>query len=395
MGEGGAPGGAGLFSRGSPIFVPTGGRPSPKNPVGGIAVWTVSFPTTAAMSVALKPLVRQTLVITGASSGIGRATALAAAREGARLVLAARSQADLDAAADECRALGAEVETVAVDVADDGAADRLHDAAHARFGGVDTWVNNAGVSVYGWLRDVPLDDARRVFETNYWGLVHGSLAAARHFRELHVSADDDAYGGAIINVGSVLSDRAIPLQGHYSASKHAVKGFTDALRMELEKEGLPVSVTLIKPNATNTPYPERAANHLDTAPALPAPTYAPEVVAEAILHAATHPTREVMVGAKDGATALLGAIAPRLTDKLMNAAFFEQQRDEAAPPDAQAGGTRAGTLHAPVDGAGRVHGDAEGPVFQRSLWAQVQRQPLAALGLAVAAGAALVAMGRE
>lgn len=342
------------------------------------------------MSVSLRPLADQTLVITGASSGIGRATAHEAARAGARLVLGARSGADLAAAAAECEALGAEVETVEGDVADAGTAERLHDAAHARFGGFDTWVNNAGVSAYGWLRDIPVDDARRIFETNYWGVVHGSLVAARHFRELHVSADDGRFGGALINVGSVLSDRAIPLQGHYSASKHAVKGFTDALRMELEKEGLPVSVTLIKPNATNTPYAERAANHLpDAAPQLPPPSYAPEVVARAIVHAATHPMRDVTVGAKDGASALLGLVAPRLTDRLMEASFFGQQMDPDARPDRQAGGSREGTLHAPVDGAGRVSGDAPGPVFSHSLWAGLQQRPLLALGAVLAAGAVL------
>lgn len=342
------------------------------------------------MPVSLRPLSEQTLVLTGASSGIGLATALEAARAGARLVLAARSAADLEAAADQCRALGAEVETVVADVTDADAAERIHDAAHARFAGFDTWVNNAGVSAYGTLDETPLDDARRLFETNYWGVVQGSLVAARHFRE-HRRADDA--GGAIINVGSVLSDRAIPLQGHYSASKHAVKGFTDALRMELEKEGLPVSVTLVKPNATNTPYPERAANFMDAAPALPQPTYAPEVVARAIVHAAAHPQRDVTVGAKDGAAALLGMVAPRLTDKVMEALFFGQQQKEGAPA-AQAGGRREGTLHAPVDGAGRLHGDASGPVLQSSVWAQVQQRPLVAAGAALAAGLALRALRR-
>lgn len=347
------------------------------------------------MSVSLRPLADQTLVLTGASSGIGRATAHEAARAGARLVLVARSASDLATAAAECEALGAEVETVEADVADPASADRIHDTAHARFGGFDTWINNAGVSAYGWLRDVPVDDARRVFETNYWGVVHGSLAAARHFRELGVGPDDGRVGGAIINVGSVLSDRAIPLQGHYSASKHAVKGFTDALRMELEKEGLPVSVTLVKPNATNTPYAERAANHLpDAAPLLPAPTYAPEVVARAIVHAAAHPTRDVTVGAKDGAVALLGMAAPRLTDRLMNASFFGQQQDPDGRPDRQVGGSRQGTLYGPVDGSGRVAGNAPGPVFRHSLWAGIQQRPFLTLGAALAAGAAL-ALARE
>ncbi len=328
------------------------------------------------MSISLKPLHQQTLVLTGATSGIGLATALEAARRGARLVLVARSSEDLETAAARCRAEGAEVETVAADVADAAVHTLIHDRAHERFGGFDTWINDAGVSIYGELKDIPEEDARQLFETNYWGIVHGSLTAAAHFREHGTS-------GALINLGSVLSDRAIPLQGHYGASKHAVKGFTDALRMELEKEGVPVSVTLIKPSAINTPYPEHAANHMDREPALPTPAYAPEVVARAILRAAERPQRDVTVGAKDGAMALLGAIAPRLTDKLMEAAFFGQQKG------APVAGPSEGALHEPAVGDVRVHGSTDGHVFQSSVWTQVQQRPLAALGVALAAGLAL------
>ena len=328
------------------------------------------------MSLSLKPLAQQTLVITGATSGIGLATALEAARRGANLVLVARSDEDLTTAAERCSDAGAEVETVAADVADAAVHRLIHDRAHERFGGFDTWVNNAGVSIYGELKDIPEEDARQLFETNYWGVVHGSLTAAAHFREHGAS-------GALINLGSVLSDRAIPLQGHYSASKHAVKGFTDALRMELEKEGVPVSVTLVKPSAINTPYPEHAANYMEKEAALPQPTYDPDVVARAILHAAEHPQRDVTVGAKDGVMAALGELAPRLTDKIMEASFFSQQKKEApARPS-------AGTLHEPSSGDVRVEGDAEGHVFQSSVWTQVQQRPYAALGAALAAGVAL------
>ena len=333
------------------------------------------------MSVSLKPLDQQTLVITGATSGIGLATALEAASRGANLVLVARSQADLEEAAARCRERGARVEVVAADVADAAVHELVHDRAHEAFGGFDTWVNNAGVSVYGELRDVPEEDARQLFETNYWGVVHGSLTAARHFRETGAS-------GALINVGSVLSDRAIPLQGHYSASKHAVKGFTDALRMELEKEGVPVSVTLVKPSAINTPYPEHAANHMDREAKLPEPTYAPEVVARAIVRAAERPQRDVTVGAKDGAIAVLGGIAPRLTDRLMEAAFFDQQK--GGPVD----DSTEGTLHEPAEGDVRVDGTAS-TVFSASPWTQIQQRPFAALGAAVAAGVALAWVGRN
>lgn len=250
------------------------------------------------------------------------------------------------------------------------------------FGGFDTWVNNAGASVYGLTWDVPVEDSCQLFETNYWGTVNGSLAAVDHFRE-------HGRSGAIINVGSVLSDRAIPLQGHYCASKHAIKGFTDALRMELEKENVPVSVTLIKPNATDTPYPEHAANYMDHEPAIPTPAYAPEVVARAILRAAEHPVRDVTVGAKDGVVSALGLVAPRLTDKLMEGTFFSQQKK-----DAPAAGDPRGNLYEPPTGAGRVSGGADGHVFQSSAWSQLQQRPFVALGAALAAGVVAAQLAR-
>lgn len=335
------------------------------------------------MALSLKPLDQQTIVITGASSGIGLSTALMAAERGVNLVLVARSPENLEDVAEQCRAKGAEVETVVADVADAAVLKLVAERATERFGGFDTWVNNAGASVYGRLWDIPEEDARQVFETNYWGSVHGSLVAANHFRERSGDDTDSEYGGALINVGSVLSDRAIPLQGHYCATKHAIKGFTDALRMELEKDDVPVSVTLIKPSAIDTPYPEHAANYMDEEPALPQPSYDPNVVARAILRAAERPLRDVTVGAKDGVMAALGAAAPRLTDKIMESAFFGQQQGGPATGD------RRGTLHEPKAGSASRTGSG-GPVFEHSLWTQMQTRPLVALGAAAAAGAALV-----
>jgi NAD(P)-dependent dehydrogenase (short-subunit alcohol dehydrogenase family) len=232
------------------------------------------------MSVSLKKLSEQVVVVTGASSGIGLATAREAARRGARVVLVARDEIDLRSAADAIRADGGRAMYVAADVADFDQVAAVAERTVDAFGGIDTWVNNAGVSIYGRITDVPLADARRLFETNYWGLVHGSLVAVPHLRR---------GGGVLINVGSVLSDTTMPLQGHYSASKHAVKGFTDALRIELEEEDAPVAVVLVKPAAIDTPYPEHAANHLGVGPKHQAPVYAPDVVAAAILDAAEHP----------------------------------------------------------------------------------------------------------
>ncbi|MDQ3908522.1 MAG: SDR family oxidoreductase, partial [Acidobacteriota bacterium] len=224
------------------------------------------------MTVQLKKLSDQVVVITGASSGIGLATAREAARRGARLVLAARSEDSLRQLCDEIDSAGGECVHVAADVGNEEDVKRIAQEAIRRFGWFDTWINDAGVSIYGKLTEVSNEDHRRMFETNFWGVVYGSQAAAKYLRNR---------GGALINVGSVLSDRAIPVQGMYSASKHAVKGFTDALRMELEEEGAPVSVTLVKPSTIDTPYTQHAMNYQDREPSLPPPVYDAQVVAEA------------------------------------------------------------------------------------------------------------------
>src|SRR5262245_28252615 len=235
------------------------------------------------MQVRLKPIKEQVIVITGASSGIGLVTARLAARRCARVVLTARNHEALKQLADEIKgneSNGGMATFIAADVADESAMRQVAEEAISRFGRIDTWVNGAGVSVYGRLMDVSLEDQRRLFDTNFWGVVIGSRIAVPHLRN----------GGALINIGSILSDRAIPLQGIYCASKHAVKAYTDSLRMELEHEGLPIAVTLIKPYSIDTPYAEHAKNYLATEPSSPPPVYAPEVVAEAILHCAEYPT---------------------------------------------------------------------------------------------------------
>ena len=177
----------------------------------------------------LKPLKEQVIVITGASSGIGMATALAAAHEGAKVVLAARSEATLQQIAEHIQSSGGTAIAVAADVADRAQVENVARRAVEQFGRIDTWVNDAGVSIYGRLDEVKDVDSRRLFDTNFWGVVNGSLTALPHLKK-------NQGGGALINVGSEVSDASIPLQGMYSASKHAVKGFTDALRVELDAD---------------------------------------------------------------------------------------------------------------------------------------------------------------
>src|SRR5215207_3805846 len=257
------------------------------------------------MGVKLKKLSEQVVVITGASSGIGLVTAREAARRGAKLVLVARAEDSLRQLAGEINSAGGAAIHVAADVGREEDVRRVAEEALARFGRIDTWVNNAGVSIYGRILDTPFEDMRRLYETNFWGVVYGSVVAAEILRQR---------GGALINVGSTVSDRAIPLQGVYSSSKHAVKGFTDALRMELEEAGAPVSVTLIKPAAINTPFPQHAKNYTEHEPKLPAPVYPPEEVASVILHAAQRPMRDVYVGGAGPAMSVFSRFAPRLMD---------------------------------------------------------------------------------
>ena len=330
------------------------------------------------MAVSLKKLEEQVMVITGASSGIGLTTARMAAERGTRLVLAARNEDALRKLAEEINSSGGQAVYVDADVGNEGDVKKVAAEALNRFGGFDTWVNNAGVSIYGKFEEIPIDDMRQLFETNFWGVVYGSLVAAAHLKER---------GGALINIGSTLSDRAIPLQGMYCASKHAVKGFTDAFRMELEADGAPISVTLVKPSAIDTPYKEHAKNYLEVEPNNPPPVYAPETVAEAILHCAENQVRDVFVGAGGKALSLMGEYAPRLTDKYMEATMMSQQKS-----DEPASGHHDDGLYESRDSSLRERGDYEGHVSESSLYTKASLHPVLT-SAAVALGAAGLAYG--
>lgn len=257
----------------------------------------------------LKPLDQQAIVITGATSGIGLATARRAARAGACVFLIARGEQDLKRLTEELQAEGARAAYAVADVADHDALAEAAEKCRRLFGGFDTWVNNAGVSIYGPIRETTLEDQRRLFETNYWGVVNGSLVAVEHLRER-------PDGGAIINVASILADAPIPVQGVYSASKHAVKGFTNALRMELIREKAPVTLSLVKPGAVDTPYSKHARNLTGYAVHNPQPVYATHVVADTILYCASHAIREITVGGGGRLAASFYSALPGLAEPL-------------------------------------------------------------------------------
>jgi len=328
------------------------------------------------MASRLKPVEEQVIVLTGASSGIGLATARRAARRGARLVLAARNAQALQHLADEINSRGGQAVPVVADVGNEEDVRRVAATALERFGHFDTWVNDAGVGMYGWMLDIDTADHRRLFETNFWGVVYGSLEAARHLRH---------HGGAIVNVGSEASDRAVILLGMYSASKHAVKGFTDALRMELEAAKAPVSVTLVKPAAINTPFPQHAKTYLEEEPTLPPPVYDPEIVAEVILHCAENPVRDTFVGGSAKQHALQGALMPRLTDWLMELLYVKKQKS------GQPANRSDDALYRPTTGL-RERGAYVGHVRKTSVYTRAALHPLFTSALVVGAGIGLTAL---
>ena len=315
------------------------------------------------MKIRLKPLADQVMVITGASSGIGLVTAKQAAARGVRVVLVARNEADLEAAVAEIRSRGGRAIHVVADVASPDDVERIGVEALRHFGRIDTWVNNAAVSMYGRITELPLDDMRRQMDVNYWGQVHGSLTAVKHLRDR---------GGALINVASALADRAIPLQANYCAAKHAVKAFTDSLRMELEEEGAPISVTLVKPASVDTPFFQKAKTYVGVEPQPVPPVYAPEVVADVILHAAQQPIRELIAGGS-GAKLSAARFAPRVADLWMERSTFASQLT-TQPADG-----RPDNLYAPVDDDGGERGRTwSGHTRGSSVYTQAFLHPRAA-----------------
>ncbi|MGH7444579.1 MAG: SDR family oxidoreductase, partial [Longimicrobiales bacterium] len=301
-----------------------------------------------------KPINEQVIVITGASSGIGLATAQAAARRGARVVLAARNEPDLQRAVEEIRRDGGEALAVRTDVTNYVEVEALAQRAVETYGRIDTWVNNAAVSAYAAFREQPLEDMRRIMDVNFLGQVHGAKAALPQLERTR---------GALICIGSALSDRGVPLQGMYCASKHAIKGWLDSLRVELQHDGVDVRVTLVKPSSINTPLFNKAKTQLGVMPQPIPPVYEPELAAAAILRAAAGSERDVFVGGAGKFLSTAERVSPKLVDIHQRATGFKAQR--TSWPKATGA---ANNLYEAVEYDGGVRGDFVRESHRRSAY---------------------------
>ena len=270
----------------------------------------------------MKPIAEQTIVITGASSGIGRQTALQAGEQGARVVLAARNEEALRHAAAEVEHAGGQAEVVVTDVAEAEQVDRLAQRARERFGGFDTWVNNAAISEFALVKDMTPEEMERIVRVNLLGQMYGAHAALPELERRG--------GGVIVFVSSALGRAPVPLQSAYVATKHGVVGFAQSLQQELEHENSPVKVSRVLPPSVNTPFFLHARSKVGVRPRPVPPVYDPGVIADSILHTAEHPHAEITVGAAAKQLELLGRLVPGIGERLLGstpAGFAGQTTD--------------------------------------------------------------------
>jgi len=318
-------------------------------------------------------------VITGASSGVGRAIARAFAKEGAKVGLLARNVDGLEAAAREIRELGSEALVLPLDVADAKAVEDAADQVVARWGQFDIWVNDAMVSVFAPVADVTPAEYRRVMEVNYLGYVHGTLAALKH-----MSRKDS---GVLIQIGSALAYRSIPLQSAYCASKAAIRGFTDSLRSELIRQQSRIAVCMLHLPAVNTPQFEVVRNRLDGHPQPVPPIYQPEVIARAAVAAVLRPQREMWIGWSTTRAILGQRLVPGLLDRYLAKHAWESQTTTLLPPGHPLR-HRHDNVDSPLPGDRGAHGpfDARARTFSSQRWARRHLGWLAvtAVGLAAA-----------
>lgn len=317
----------------------------------------------------------ETVVITGASAGVGRAAVRAFAERGARIGLLARGRDGLEGARREVEAAGGQALVLPTDVSDPAQVEAAAAQVEATFGPIDIWVNNAMVSVFSPFKEMTPDEFRRVTEVTYLGVVYGTMAALKRM----LTRDR----GTIVQVGSALAARSIPLQSAYCGAKHGIAGFTDSVRSELIHDRSKVHLTMVQMPALNTPQFSWVRSRLPRKPQPVPPIFQPEIAAEAIYYAAHHRRRTIEVGAPTVLAMQANKIAPGLIDEYLGWTNYDaQQTDQLADPD------RRDNLFEPLPGDHGAHGSFDGRArdFSPQLWANLNRG-----WLALAAGVVVLA----
>ncbi len=316
----------------------------------------------------LKPIDQQVVVVMGASSGIGRETALQFAGRGAKVVVSARSEEGLRTLVDEIRRNGGTAIAVPADVTDFEQVKAVADRAAAEYGRLDTWVHAAAVAIYATFEQTTPEEFKRVVDTDLNGQAYGAMAALPHLRR--------EGRGALIHVSSIEARRAFPFHSAYAAAKHGIDGMLEVLRVELRKEGVPISVTNVMPAGINTPLFNKSRTKLGVKPMPAPPIYQPSTVAKVILYAAEHPTRDLIAGGAGKAMLMTQRLSPRLMDAIVTRVGFRiQQTKEPRSADAP------NNVFGPIQGYDRVEGDFTGQSLKRSAYNWLETHPIVRSGL--------------
>ena len=322
----------------------------------------------------LKPINQQVVVVVGAASGIGRETALQFAKRGAKVVVSARSEPGLQSLVEEIQNFDGEAIAVVADVSVFEQVKAIADRTVEAYGRLDTWVHCPVAAVYAPFDQTTPEEFQRVIDVGLMGQVYGAMAALPHLKR--------EGRGALIHLSSVLGRRSVPLQSSYCTAKHGMEGFIESLRVELQHEGIPISVTSVKPAAVNTPLYNNALTRLGVKPASLPPFYKPSLVADAIIYVAEHPTRDFLVGDAARMIDLLQRLSPSLVDAILERVAFplqhtSQPKSEDAPNN----------LYEPIPANDKVEGDFRNLVIP-SLTDWLDKNPLLKWG-AIASTVAL------
>jgi NAD(P)-dependent dehydrogenase (short-subunit alcohol dehydrogenase family) len=327
--------------------------------------------------VQLKPVEEQVVALMGASSGIGRETALRFAERGARVVVSARSEEGLNSLVEEVRGKGGQATAMPAEVTDFEQVKAVASGAVEEYGRLDTWVHLAAVGLFATFEHTTPEEFARVIDVNLMGQVYGAMAALPHLKR--------EGRGALIHISSVEAKRSFPFHSAYGASKHGIDGFLEALRVELKHEGWPISVTQVMPATINTPFFDKGRTKLGVKPMGVPPIYEPETVANVILYAAENPARDLVSGGAAQALIINQRLSPRMLDTVLatRAGFSPQLTDEPRSKD------DPDNLYAPIEGHDTARNDFR--ALSRSLYNWLEMHPTVRRGVAV--GTALGLLG--